>query len=288
MHMLTLCFALEPSQAGEFFATLGEATGVQGDGSNLNVVVDLKDHYCHGQPQKFKISQYFFLNLVMRGLGGEEGWERDIGVEKDWMFQESTRIYGTWNICTQILLIRLYALGRTNSLILSGCGIFWDFWCGVGSTSSFPGRKKEHTKDNLETWQSQLAITAWQIEMLSRDMTPDIFVCLLQLLTCMYIFFHLRQRNTSGVLLPVPAIVFFNSDVHKQLVSREGSQHWKNQQPYLKLPFACEHIQQRHKDEGSLLSRVSLLSHWLGGGTAERCCSPRCAQLHLESKTLLS
>lgn len=47
MHVLTLCCALEPSQALELFATLGEATGVQGDG-NLNVVLDLRDHYSHG------------------------------------------------------------------------------------------------------------------------------------------------------------------------------------------------------------------------------------------------
>lgn len=78
MHVLTLCCALEPSQALELFATLGEATGVQGDG-NLNVVLDLRDHYSHGQPQKIRNSQYFFcccLNLTMGGLGGEEGYKR--------------------------------------------------------------------------------------------------------------------------------------------------------------------------------------------------------------------
>lgn len=79
MHVLTLCCALEPSQALELFATLGEATGVQGDG-NLNVVLDLRGHYSHGQPQKIRNSQYFFfcccLNLTMGGLGGEEGYKR--------------------------------------------------------------------------------------------------------------------------------------------------------------------------------------------------------------------
>lgn len=51
-------------QALELFATLGEATGVQGDG-NLNVVLDLRDHYSHEQPQKFRNSQYFFFFVVV-------------------------------------------------------------------------------------------------------------------------------------------------------------------------------------------------------------------------------
>lgn len=65
----SLCTSqLEPSQAGKLFATWGEVVGVQGEGIDLSIALDTRNHCSHGHPQKFRtsLSALLFYLLIVK------------------------------------------------------------------------------------------------------------------------------------------------------------------------------------------------------------------------------